>query len=115
ATASSAGALGADSLGAGWLGADSFCAAAGVASGCPTTGIAEVGVGSSTGRYDSRIGHQLLSTDSLSTRYRSYISSRSHSLAPNSPEALSSGVTPVTGLDTADRLLSLLAGAQGSG
>src|SRR5690606_4354917 len=100
------------SVGAG-AGAPSAGAAA--ASASPTTGITEVGVGSATGRYASRIGQQLLSTDSLSTRYRSYISSTSHSLAPNSPEALSSGVTPVTGLDTADRLLSLLAGAQGSG
>src|SRR5476651_2333054 len=50
------------------------------------------------------MGHQLCSTEFLSTMYFSYISSTSHSLAPNSLEAPSS--TPVTWLDTADRPLS---------
>src|SRR5690606_30123296 len=52
--------------------------------------------------YASRIGHQLWSTELRSTRYRSYISSTSHSLAPNSPEFPSSGTVPVTGFDTAE-------------
>ena len=55
--------------------------------------------------YFSRIGHHDGSTEFLSVLNCSYISSTSHSLAPNSPAAPPSGLTPVTWLDTADRPL----------
>lgn len=97
------------------------CAAAGFAvvratGGAPMTGTGAVtgcavgavpsGTGTSplTGLYSSRIGHQALSTEFLSTLNCSYSSSTSHSLAPNSPSLETP--TPVTWLDTPYRPLS---------
>ena len=89
----------------------------------PVTVVAVTGVASATATavgalavarsvddcsYFSRIGHHEGSTDSLFSRYCSYSSSTSHSLAPNSPEAPPSAPVPDTWLDTADRPLSLL-------